>query len=127
MQKDRFFKNKQCLITYQLGSSYCEACNYTAFAYQEDLNFAYIEFIETHKDFRSSGIGRETLQKFIEKMKSEGVKAIYLMAVFDPYDYNSNTKYNISTLVNFYKSFGFESISEDINNEEDIVEMRLKL
>lgn len=121
---EKFFKNKECLITFTENNA-GEQMFLSAFDLPKDDKFIYIDLIEVKKYARGEGLARETLLKFIDIKRKEGFKYFFLLASYDP-DYYDNPDYEngLKGLVDFYKSVGFKSIVNEFCNF-DKIDMKL--
>lgn len=126
MQKERFFKYKECLITYSLHNTNSEFSYLTTFPLEGINKFCYIEQIETKENFRNMGYAQQALNKFIEKMKLNKIELILLTAVYDECYYSNPDKNGLFKLVNFYKKNGFIA-KDSVFSNEDYIDMKLKI
>lgn len=126
MQRERFFKYKECLITYSLYSINSEINYLTSFSLEGVKDFCYIEQIETKENFRKRGYAKAALKKFIKKMKLNKIETILLTAVYDEVYYKYPDNNGLLRLVKFYESFGFIPKEKKFSNG-DYIDMRLDI
>lgn len=81
-----------------------------------DDRYAKIESIEVKDEYKKQGFAKILMQKGIEYSKKMGETVIYLNA--SPMGFKG---LNISDLVGFYKSFGFEIIVDDYTHNKEMI------
>jgi len=116
----KYFKHKQCLISYSEYFNKNDLFNLFGIRKNVKIPMVYIDLIEVHKNFRQEGMGTETLKMFISQKKEEGFKSFLLIASYNPDYYKDSIKNEIDRLIQFYNKFDFKVI-EDISSEEKIM------
>ena len=81
-----------------------------------DDSFATIEVLEVNDNYKGHGLAKELMKKGLDYIKESGENIVYLNA--SPMGYRG---LSIQPLVNFYKSFGFEIIVDDYNENKEMI------
>ena len=125
MSIEKYFKNKECLITYNeyLANQDSDIIGFET----PQSKYIYIDLIEVKEHARGLGLGRESLTKFIDKKKEEGFNDFFLFANYDESYYeNPDIEKGLFNLVRFYESLGFNAICQ-VNNNGDQIDMNLSI
>jgi GNAT superfamily N-acetyltransferase len=75
------------------------------------------------------GLGTKLMKEFIQSLKNKNIEEIHLFAEYDPfyYDEEQESSKGLMRLVEFYKSFGFETMQKPCFNTMNQIDMVLEL
>ncbi|MFA7084739.1 MAG: GNAT family N-acetyltransferase [Arcobacteraceae bacterium] len=85
-EDEELFQTNFGYVIYKIDEMYCDLC-----------------LIEIDNGEKNQGLGTVLMKKFINKIKTHGIKEVYLDAWV-----TTEGIYDIETLVKFYKKFGFK-------------------
>lgn len=117
--KEKFFKHKECLITYNISKYSKDSLVYFEKIKKGDL-FCYIDLVKVEDHARGNGLAKEALTIFLKKLEKEGIFFFHLFANYDYSYYDNPSNNGLRRLINLYEKFGFKHSVKDFDNSDQI-------